>query len=162
MDVSFRITTQDDAILLLEWLNDAEILRYFPMESKLEVEDAVRIWLSYQAQNASYAAVVDGKVVGMAVLYLQTFQKLKHQSLFAIILSKEARGKGIGTKLIEHLEKEAKGRHKLEKLHLEVYEGNPAMRLYTRLGFKEYGRHPHFLKDRGEYITKILMEKDIQ
>jgi len=54
----------------------------------------------------------------------------------------------------------AKERFKIEFLHLEVYEGNPAIRLYQRLGFEQYGFQRQFVKDEdGKYLGKILMQK---
>ena len=56
-------------------------------------------------------------------------------------------------------EKLAKEEFHIELLHLEVYEGNPAIRLYERFGFVKYGEHPHFIKEEGRYLSKILMQK---
>ena len=57
--------------------------------------------------------------------------------------------------------KAAKNHFKIEILHLEVYQGNPAIRLYERLGFKEFGRQPKFIKIGGEYLDKIMMQKEL-
>lgn len=48
------------------------------------------------------------------------------------------RGQGVGTRTLQFVETLAK---KLEctKLELEVYASNPALRLYTRFGFKRIG-----------------------
>jgi putative acetyltransferase len=55
----------------------------------------------------------------------------------------------------------AKNQFKIEILHLEVYAGNPAIRLYERMGFKEFGRQPKFIKMDGEYIDKVMMQKEL-
>ena len=47
----------------------------------------------------------------------------------------------------------------IELLHLEVYEGNPAIHLYQRLGFVQYGYQRHFIKQNGQYLGKIMMQK---
>ena len=86
---------------------------------------------------------------------------MSHQCLFAIIVDEKFRGKGIGAKLLRELMTLAKERFKLELLHLEVYQGNPAINLYKRLGFKEYGIHRRFMKDKGRYLDKILMQKNL-
>ncbi len=161
MSIEFRISTVEDGIQLKKWLDTKEVLRFFPMATQPEVDDAVRIWLSFIQFDAALSCTLDGELVGMAVLYLQAYRKLKHQSLFAIIMSPESRGKGLGTKFMTHLMAFAKEKHALEKIHLEVYEGNPAERLYERMGFVEYGRHSDFLEDENETITKILMEKEL-
>jgi ribosomal protein S18 acetylase RimI-like enzyme len=160
--MKMRMAKRGDDKLLKEWLMDPEVLRYFPMHDEREVVDSVRVWMGFMNMKAAYTIEVDGKPVGMAVLYLQTLEKLKHQTLFAIVVDPKNRGKGIGTELCKEIEKEAKEKHGIRTLHLEVYEGNPAENLYRRLGFTEYGRHDHFLKEpSGEYLTKIVMEKKL-
>ena len=95
----------------------------------------------------------------MATIYVNSFEKLKYQSLFAIVIDKEYRGKGLGGKLLKFIMKEAFETFGIKLLHLEVYEGNPAYNLYYRCGFREYGRHDFFLKDPdGTYHSKILMQ----
>ena len=161
MNIQFRRCQPEDGIPLKEWLDHPDILRYFPMDNTFEVDDAVRIWLSYSQLNAALSCEVDGQLAGMVVYYLQALTKLKHHCLFAIINSPDFRGKGVGTRFLEEIIRHAKEELHLEKLHLEVYEGNAAQKLYERFGFVEYGRHEKFLKKGNEYITKIVMEKEL-
>lgn len=162
MSIVIRPSIETDAALLSRWIVKPDVLRWFPMSDLREIEDSIRIWMGYTRFGASFTAEYDGKQAGMAVLYIQPYQKFSHQCLFAIIVSEEFRNLGIGKALIEHFEKVAREKFNIELLHLEVYEGNPAIHLYQRLGFKEYGRHPRFIKDSGKYIGKILMQKEIK
>lgn len=162
MSIVIRPSIESDAPLLSSWIVKPDVLRWFPMSDQREIDDSVRIWMGYTRFGASFTAEYDGKPAGMAVLYIQPYQKFSHQCLFAIIVNEEFRNRGIGKALIEHFEKIAREKFNIELLHLEVYEGNPAIHLYERLGFKEYGRHPRFIKDSGKYIGKILMQKEIQ
>jgi RimJ/RimL family protein N-acetyltransferase len=158
-DIHIRDTVMEDAPHLTKWLTDPLILRWFPMFDEREIEDAVRIWISYSKIGACITADWNGIPCGMANLYIQPYKKLAHQCLFSIIVDEKYRNKGIGTALLEDLMALGKQRFRLEVLHLEVYEGNPAIHLYSRLGFKEFGKQTHFIKDKGEYIGKILMER---
>lgn len=159
MSFAIRQTVPEDAQELGRWLNDPQILRWFPMNNQREIDDSVRIWMAYVRLRGALTATLDGKPIGMAVLNLQPFQKLSHQVILSIIMDEKYRGQGYGTKLMEKLIELAKNEHGIELLHLEVYEGNPALHLYERLGFKEYGRHPKFIKMDGKYLYKILMQK---
>jgi putative acetyltransferase len=151
---------EEDKKYLIDWLNDPEVLQWFPMCNMREIEDAANIWMNYIKQNAVWTAYKNGIPCGVANLYIQNFPKLSHQCLFAIIVNKEFRGQGVGTQLILELQKMAKEKFKIEMLHLEVYKGNPAKRLYDRLGFIEYGVHKNFLKNLdGTYNDKIMMYK---
>jgi len=157
--LSIRLSTEEDKPYLTQWLTDPEVLPWFPLNNAREIEDAVKIWVGYKDQQAAFTICSDGIPCGMAVLYVHRYKKLKHQSLFAIIMDKKFRGKGIGGMLIEHLKRIGKEQFGLEILHLEVYEGNPAKKLYDRLGFEEYGRQHAFLKEsNGIYRTKINMQ----
>lgn len=157
-----RPSVESDGAILTSWIQKPDVLRWFPMSDQREIDDSVRIWMGYIRMGASFTAECDGKPAGMAVLYLQPYKKFAHHALFAIIVDENHRNLGIGKALIEHFEKEAREKFKLELLHLEVYEGNPARRLYARLGYKEYGKHPRFLKEDGKYLCKILMQKDLR
>lgn len=160
-EVTIRPAEEGDKEHLIAWLQQPGVLRGFPIETLPEIEDAARIWMSYIKVGAVLTAVYQGRPCGVSNLYIQPYQKLRHQCLLAIIVDEAVRGKGIGTKLLEAMIDLAKHTFHIELLHLEVYEHNPAVRLYKRLGFTEYGRHVHFLKDQGEYLTKILMQREI-
>jgi putative acetyltransferase len=149
----------DDQPHLVKWLMEPGILRWFPMINEREVEDASRVWISYCKLNAGLCAELDGVPCGLANLYLNPYKKLRHQCLFSIIVADGFRGKGVGTILLENLKRHAKDTFQIELLHLEAYEGNPAIRLYQRAGFVEYGRHPDFLKENGHYQAKIFMQQ---
>lgn len=161
MKVSIRHANLDDAPLLKKFLMDPKILRWFPMQGEAEVDDSVRIWMSYTKLKAGFVAENEGQPVGFANLYIQPFGKLRHQSLFSILVREDCRGKGVGTALLSHLMKEAKEEHGIEILHLEVYDGNPAQKLYAKLGFEVYGRHERFIKIGNEYIDKIFMQRTL-
>lgn len=157
--LTFRLSREEDASFLKEWLNDPKILFWFPMEGEKEIEDSIRIWIEYVKRGEGITALWDGVPCGMAVLYVQSFKKLAHTCLFSIIVSAEHRNVGVGRALIEELMLLAKNTFKIEILHLEVYEGNPAKHLYERLGFVSFGLHSCFTKEEGQYRSKIFMQK---
>lgn len=88
----------------------------------------------------------------------------KHVGDFGISVAKEARGEGVGKILLQQLVLEVKKQLKGVKIiTLEVFANNPvAMALYTKLGFREYGRLPQGIKHRGKYVDAILMYKNIR
>ena len=124
------------------------------------MEDAARLWISYCKIGATLTALWDGTPCGLATLYISPFRKLAHQCLLAIIVADGYRNKGVGTKLMSDLMVLAKEQFKIELLHLEVYDGNPAVHLYKKLGFVEYGYQRHFVKEgENHYLGKIMMQK---
>lgn len=160
-DVQVRYSETEDAPTLKEWLREPGILKWFPMKTENEIEDAVRHWIGFARFQCSLTATYQGKPIGMTTLYLMPYQKVAHQCLFSIIVAPDFRGRGVGTLLLNNLIHLAKEQFKLEYLYLEVYEGNPAIGLYRKFGFQEVGAQPHFIKDEGQYLSKIIMERQL-
>jgi ribosomal protein S18 acetylase RimI-like enzyme len=160
-NVNIRYTEQEDAPYLKQWLEEGAILRWFPMQEPLEVEDAVKHWIAYSRYRCSLTATYAGKPIGLSTLYLMPYRKVAHQCLFSIIVDKDYRNKKVGTLLLNNIIHLAKEQFKIEYLYLEVYEGNPAIFLYKKFGFKEVGIQPHFIKENGQYSAKIIMEREL-
>jgi ribosomal protein S18 acetylase RimI-like enzyme len=156
-----RPTQLHEDVYLKKWLSEPGVLRWFPMAEEREVDDAVRLWIAYSNIGACLTAESNGIPCGMATLYVQNNKKLAHQCLLSIIVSEFYRGRGVGGALIRELVELAKKKFSIELLHLEVYEGNPAIHLYQREGFVEYGIQKDFIKDQNEYIAKIFMQKSL-
>ncbi len=160
--VHIRYTDLSDAKYLREWLHEPDVFRWFPMADEIEIDDAVARWVGFSRYRCSLTAVKDGIPCGIATLYLQPYRRLAHQCEFGIIVGGNNRNLGIGTLLINALTHLAKENFKIELLHLQVYADNPAKRLYSRLGFKEFGHQEKWIKESdGSYVARTFMEKDI-
>ena len=157
--LQIRFTEAADAKHMRDWFREKEILRWFPMADDPEIDDSVQRWIGFYRYKCSLTAVLDGVPVGVATLYLQPYRKLMHQCEFGIIVANGYRGKGIGAKLLKSLIHLAKEQFRIELLQLQVYSDNPAINLYRRFGFREFGRQSHWLKDNGVYIGRIFMER---
>lgn len=160
--VEIRYTDLSDGRYLKEWLLDPTVARWFPMDDPVEIEDAVHRWIGFSRYKCSLTAVKDGTPCGLATLYLQPYRKLAHQAEFGIIVGPEHRGKGVGTELLKNLMHLAKEQFRIELLHLQVYSENPAIHLYSRLGFKAFGEQKHWIRERdGTYTGRTFMERSI-
>lgn len=107
----------------------------------------------------TYGIFMHDKLAGNATLRYETPAKLRHRAdLVAVYLAPEARGKGYGKKLIEHMLKVAKEREGIEKVNLVVAATNPvAKHVYEQAGFKQFGVEEHALKIGDTYISEIHM-----
>jgi RimJ/RimL family protein N-acetyltransferase len=160
--LEIRYTELSDAKYLKEWLMDPSVRRCFPMADEMEIDDAVSRWIGFARYKCSLTAVKEGVPCGLTTLYLQPYRKLAHQCEFGIIMSAHYRNQGIGSHLLNSLEHLARENFRIELLHLQVYAENPAMRLYKRFGFKEFGRQNHWIKEGdGVYVGRVFMEKFI-
>ena len=162
-DTTIRTLVEADQYFLSQYLMDPSVLDFFPMCNLSEVTEALKIWLYYARKGQAYTIEVNGKPAGFAILYVNVFKKLAKQSLFAIVVGDKYRGKGVGTKLMRYLMKEAKHTYGITNLHLEMYEGNPAYSLYKRLGFKDYAVHENFMREQltDKKKKKIMMQMNL-
>lgn len=113
-----------------------------------EAEKAAFLNGQFQAQHKYYQEVFpeaefsilekDGEPIGR--LYIDR-RKDEHR-LIDIALLPEFRGRGLGGELMRGVLDEARAAGKLVRIHVE--QNNPAMRLYTRLGFAK-------IEDQGVY-----------
>lgn len=162
MNIEIRPTQMNDSLELEGWLSDPQVFKNFPMYFDSEFKEAAVRWVSFCRYKCSLTATMDGKPCGLVTLYLQPYHRLMHQSEFGIIVAPGLRGKGIGEKLIDALFEMARRDFKIELLHLQVYYGNPAIRLYERKGFVTFGRQDKFMKEAdGTYQGRLFMEKEI-
>jgi RimJ/RimL family protein N-acetyltransferase len=160
--VQIRESVEGDTRFIAEWLKQPGVLRGFPMCNDQEIQDSIRFWIHYINKGCSLTALYRKRPCGCANLYIQTIEKLKHQCLFVVIVDEKYRGQGVGTILLKSLMKKAREKFHIELIHLEVYEDNPAISLYKRLGFVEYGRHPRYLKEMdGTYYDKVMMQRSL-
>ena len=102
----------------------------------------------------------NGRIVGNCTINLFPW-KCSHVADFGIALSREVRGKGIGSALMaKAIALACKRMRGIEILELKVFDYNKrAMKLYRSLGFVEAGRIPKGVKEGNDYFDDITMIK---
>jgi RimJ/RimL family protein N-acetyltransferase len=159
LGVEIRYTEPGDAASLKAWLVHPSVKHWFPMVDEMEIDDAVMRWIAFYRYQCSLTVTKDGVPCGLATLYLQPYRKLAHQCEFGIIVGTDYRNMGIGTYLMNNILHLAKEKFKIELIHLQVYAENPAMNLYKRFGFKEFGRQERWIKEEDRFVGRVFMER---
>jgi len=79
--------------------------------------------------------------------------------LLLLAVRRDRQGRGIGALLIDRFAEEACDRG-ARQLHLEVRDGNPAVRLYKRTGFSEVGRRRNYYSGcDGQLFDALTLAK---
>lgn len=156
---TIRLATEADAIPWQRWVSEPSTLQWFPMQNATEIADAARHIFNNAHYHAVLAAEFSGEPCGIGNLYLAPYRRVAHQSSLSLLVASGHRGIGIGSALLSGLIRIAKESFHIEQLTLEVYEGNPALSLYQRFGFIEYGFQPQALALDNRRIGKHMMLK---
>ena len=152
----------DDFMDLMEELVELEamIARNEKRPWDVEIENWARIIKDTELdKSATVVAEVDGCLVGHTGFHRRGGW-LSHVASLGTIVRIDYRNMGIGGEMLREVEVQAR-RLGVEVLTLEVYDVNPAMRLYKRHGYREYGRLPGGVCYRDVYHDVVSMYKNI-
>ena len=102
---------------------------------------------------AVFVAAQGASLLGDAVaLYRKNSSRAR---LYSLIVAPEARGRGLGARLLNAVEAEARARGCAE-LRLEVREDNAAaIRLYEQSGFARVGRVEDYYEDHASAVKMV-------
>ena len=101
------------------------------------------VWLSLARREDEVIGFALGRIV------------LKEAELLLLAVGQDCQREGIGQLLLERFILVATTRG-ADHLHLEVREGNPAMKLYSKIGFAEVGRRKNYYTGRDGQIYDAL------
>lgn len=135
-------------------------------EFQVTVEEEVR-WIEAYASDPNkivLVAEVAGLIVGMLDFKNGMRKRLAHQGEFGMSVHKDWRGLGIGKALLQALVHWGQANPAIEQIRLAVLSNNePAIRLYTSLGFVQEGRLMNQAKlSDGSYCDLLLMVKSVK
>jgi ribosomal-protein-alanine N-acetyltransferase len=84
---------------------------------------------------------------------------VREAELLLLAVRRGSQRRGIGQLLLERFESVA-GARNVERMHLEVRDGNPAIHLYRAAGFAEVGRRRNYYTGRdGQLYDALTLAK---
>ena len=139
MDLDLRQATESDYDFLW-WLHGATMRTY--VEAIWGWDEAVQRAIFQERFDPARLQIVEraGEVIG----YISVERREDSIFLSAIEVAPDFQGRGIGTRLIRDLQDDAKRQG--IPVSLRVLQGNPARRLYERLGFAATGETETHIK----------------
>ena len=106
------------------------------------------VWLSLASEDEAVIGFALGRIVR------------DEAELLLLAVHRSSQGKGVGQMLLDRFGAVAASKG-AEQLHLEVREGNHAVRLYSRNGYREVGRRRNYYRGRdGQLFDALTLAKN--
>lgn len=158
-DFQIRYTEVGDEPYLKQWISSPEVLPWFSVSDEPEVEEMVKIWISYSRFKCSLTATYQGVPCGIGTLFLMPYVKLIHQSMVYLVVDPKMQRKKIGSALVRNLDHLAATYFKLERMHYEVFGKNPLILLLQQQGYNAQFSQEKYVKDSSGYLSRTVLEK---
>ena len=133
MSIQIRRAVKEDCARLLELVNELALYEKAPQEVTVTLEHFEESGFGKNPVWWAFVAEQDGLILGFALYYIR-YSTWKGQRMYLedILVTEQARGKGIGKLLMDQLIVEAKER-KLNGIVWQVLEWNePAINFYKK------------------------------
>lgn len=153
-----RYTYVTDITYLRQWVSQPEVLKWFPMESEKEIEDAIQCWIGFSRWSSSLTVTVNHVPCAIGTLFLMPYKKVAHHCISKMIVDPKWQRKGMGRSLLRNMKHLAKNYFHLEMLDMEIFEGNPIESLLLQEGFTKVFSQADFVNGEGGKKGRIMME----
>jgi len=167
LKIIFRYPSETDAEPLMEFVNSLVRTKAMIDLNRLQTleqeEDHLSSLLVDMINRNSVHVIVecDSKIVGKGNVRKESGNS-SHVGALGIAIIRGFRDIGIGKKLMEILEREAKDVLETEIIILTVHEDNErAISLYKKFNYAEAGRIPDAIKRSDKTVDKIIMVKKL-
>jgi ribosomal protein S18 acetylase RimI-like enzyme len=159
--LDIRYTFVTDGSYLRQWLYQPDVLKWFPVSTEKEIDDAVQCWMGYCRYSCSLTATLHQVPCAIGTLFLMPYRKVAHQAVIKVVVDPKWQKKGIGETLIRNLKHLAKNYFQLDLIAIEIFEGNPILSLLKKQGFQEIYRQENYVKDGLRNLARIYMEVEL-
>ena len=163
-ELRIRDAELSDAAAVLRMLNELdEETRFMMLEPGERGLNVARFagWLAdLRLRKDCYLVAAEGsEVVGFGHAERGLYRRNKHSAVVVMGLLPRARGRGIGTQLLQAIDAWA-GRVGVSRLELTVMAHNlPAIGLYAKRGYAAEGVRRHSLIVDGKPVDELVMAK---
>jgi len=133
-------------------------------DRKAKLDEGLDYTLTLLRKNEKKESValvleIDSKIMGLANVDKKPLVG-SHIGNFGIGLRKQARGLGLGRRLMETTIEEARKSLRIEIVELQAFSKNKIARgLYKKLGFELIGTIKNGIKKKGRYYDELIMIK---
>lgn len=154
MDI--RYTRGLDELCLQEWIKHPSNLECLPCSSEEEIRNFSRSWMFYCSKKAGLSIVENDRCLGMAVLILMPYEKVKHHAILQMIMDPRPQIKNYQSILLKNILHLAKNYLNLEAIFIEHIGPIKTLEVYLEHGFKVYVEQKGYVT--GSFPDKICLE----
>lgn len=143
--------------LLFKWRNDPSLFKWFRQNDVLAWNQHEK-WFNEHQNDKSikmYGIYSDNTVVGVCGLTSIDLQNQRAE--FSIYISTDYHGNGYGPKALKLLLWHGFNSYPLNLIWGETFSGNPALKTFKEIGFKEDGVRREFYFKEGKFINCHLI-----
>ncbi|MGC2037103.1 N-acetyltransferase family protein [Paraburkholderia caledonica] len=121
--------------------------------------EVIEAQLATRNDRGVFGAFEDSRLIGIAGLGRENLRKLNHKAfLWGVYVAPDMRGLGVSKKLVAEVLTFARSIPDITQVNLTVNANNPAaIRLYTSLGFEQFGREHNSLMVDGRMYDELHM-----
>ncbi len=163
MEITIREFEPKDIGAMCEiWNTVVDEANAFPQNNRLDEQSAAKFFGEQTFTGAAVNAET-GEVVAMYILHPNNVGRCSHICNASYAVKKEARGSGIGRKIVEHSLRKGKERgFHIMQFNAVTAANSAAHALYEKLGFTRLGTVPEgYLLPDGSYDDITLYYKTL-
>lgn len=156
MKVTIRPLKKKDAPLMLEWMTDPDIVRFFRFDASRVTLESCRAYIKSAAEmkDAAHFAIADGNDEYLGTISLKDIDRENGCAEYAISTRKKAHGTGAALEATRLLLRYAFETLGLKRVYLNVLADNKrANAFYRKVGFRFVREEPEALELLGKMKT---------
>lgn len=146
------------AEVMRECRNDPRINKWCRQVGFISQRDQ-ELWLERQNSDPTVdmLTILDSKKNFLGVCGLTSIQPIFRHAEFSMYIHPKQQGNGYGRRALKMLLEYAFGQRALNRVWGEVFESNPALKMFFKLGFGVEGFRKEFYFKDGHYIDATLI-----
>ena len=156
--LKIRPPRPEDGPQIFEYFTHPDVARTTLSHPANEYETTAG-WLDRQNETQHrFLAIMENRPVGTIGLHVAGQPRKGRQGSLGLMVHPDYWGRGIASRLIEHILELADNWLNLARVELEVFDHNErAVKLYERLGFVREGRRERAAFGSGRHLNELLM-----
>jgi RimJ/RimL family protein N-acetyltransferase len=138
------------------WRNDERVYKWCRQFEPITLEHHNAYWerVKDDPTTRMYSIRYEGWPVG--VCGFTSIDWVNRRAEFSLYIAPDKQGKGLGERALRALCDHGFNVLNLNMIWGEAFEGNPAIQMFKRVGFKEEGVRREFYFRDGEFVNAIL------